>query len=66
MVKRMKPMKHKWTIQTSISVFEYCLYTWRGTMYPHLDGFKNPDNLRVLFFYYLNYGMTGNEMNLQE
>ena len=62
----MKPMKHKWTIQTSISVFEYCLYTWRGTMYPHLDGFKNPDRLREQFFYYLNYGMTGNEMDLQE
>jgi hypothetical protein len=35
-------------------------------MYPHLDGFKNPDRLREQFFYYLNYGRTGNEMNLQE
>ena len=25
----MKPLKHKWTIQTSISVIEYCLYTMK-------------------------------------
>ena len=35
-------------------------------MWMHLDGFKNEDRMRTLFWYYLNYGMSDNPMNLEE
>jgi hypothetical protein len=59
-------MKHKWTIWTSIYVFEWCVYAWRNLMWMHLEKFTDEDLMRRTFFYYLNYGMTGNEMDLQE
>jgi hypothetical protein len=59
-------MKHKWTIWTSIYLLEWCIYAWRNYMWMHLDGFTNEDLMRRSFWYYLNYGMTGNEMDLQD
>jgi hypothetical protein len=35
-------------------------------MWMHLDGFTNEERMRNIFWYYLNYGMTGNEMDLQD
>jgi hypothetical protein len=35
-------------------------------MYPHIHGFEDEERMRELFWYYINYGMYGNEMNLQE
>jgi hypothetical protein len=59
-------MKHKWTIHTSIYLLEWCIYSWKNYMWMHLDGFTDEDLMRRSFWYYLNYGMTGNEMDLQE
>ena len=46
----------KWTIYTSIHLLEYCVYSWRNHMYPHIDGFTDEDRMRNLFWYYINYG----------
>jgi len=46
----------KWTIYTSMHLFEYCVYSWRSHMYPHIDGFTNENRMRELFWYYINYG----------
>ena len=54
----------KWTIYTSINLFEYCVYSWRNLMWMHLDGFKNEDRMRTLFWYYLNYGNTHKDCDL--
>ncbi len=62
----MKPMKHKWTIWTSIYLLEWCVYAWRNYMWMHLEGFTDEDLMRRSFWYYLNYGMTRNEMDLQD
>ena len=59
-------MKQKWTIWTSIYLFEWCVYAWMNYMWMHLEGFTDEDLMRRTFFYYLNYGMYGNEMDLQE
>jgi hypothetical protein len=42
-------MKTKWTIWTSIHLFEYCVYSWRNLMWMHLDGFKNEDRMELFF-----------------
>ncbi len=59
-------MKHKWTIWTSIYLFEWCVYAWKNYMWMHLENFTDEDLMRRSFWYYLNYGMTGNEIDLQE
>ena len=54
----------KWTIYTSINLFEYCVYYWKNLMWMHLEGFKNEDMMRETFFYYLNYGNTHKDCEL--
>jgi hypothetical protein len=54
----------KWNIYTSINLFEYCVYSWRNLMWMHIDGFKNEDRMRTLFWYYLNYGNTHKDCDL--
>ena len=56
----------KWNIWTSIHLFEYCVYSWSNLMYPHIHGFEDEERMRRTFFYYLNYGQYGNEMDLRE
>ncbi len=46
----------KWTIWTSIHLFEYCVYAWSNLMYPHIHGFEDEERMRNLFWYYINYG----------
>jgi len=48
----------KWNIYTSINLFEYCVYSWRNLMYPHIHGFEDEERMRNLFWHYLNYGNT--------
>ncbi len=48
----------KWTIWTSLYLFEYCVYSWRSHMWNHLEGFPDEDRMRELFWYYLNFGNT--------
>lgn len=48
----------KWTIWTSISLFEYCVYSWGNLMWMHIHGFTDEERMRELFFHYLNYGHT--------
>jgi len=35
-------------------------------MWMHLEGFTDEDLMRRSFWYYLNYGIYGDEMDLQE
>ena len=35
----------KWTIWTSIYLFEYCVYSWRDYMWMHLDGFTDEERM---------------------
>jgi hypothetical protein len=59
----------KWTIWTSIYVFDYCVFSWRNHMWPHLDGYADEGMMKTLFWHYLNYGNTNtclrsdNELN---
>ena len=46
----------KWNIYTSIHLFEYCFYSWRNLMFPHIHGYTDEKILRDLFWYYINYG----------
>jgi hypothetical protein len=48
----------KWTIWTSIYVFDYCVFSWRNHMWPHLDGYADKGMMKTLFWHYLNYGNT--------
>lgn len=48
----------RWNLYTSLYLFENCVYAWRNLMWMHLDGFKNEDRMRTMFWYYLNYGNT--------
>lgn len=48
----------KWTIWTSIHLFEYCVYSWRNLMWMHIQGFTDEERMRELFWYYINYGNT--------
>ena len=48
----------KWNIWTSLHLLEYCVYSWRNNMWPHLDGYPNQERMTKLFWHYLNYGHT--------
>jgi len=48
----------KWTIYTSIYLFEYCVFSWRNLMWMHLQGHTDEEEMRKLFFHYINYGNT--------
>lgn len=50
--------RKKWTIWTSIYVFDYCVFSWRNHMWPHLDGYADEGMMKTLFWHYLNYGNT--------
>lgn len=54
----------RWTIWTSIYLFEWCFYSWQSHLFPHLKGFTDPERMEKLFWYYLNYGNQGCEDNL--
>ena len=51
--------KHnKWNFWTSWHLFEYCVFSWQGYMWMHIDGFDDEERMRELFWHYLNYGKT--------
>lgn len=56
----------KWTIWTSIHLLEWCYFAWESHMWPHLNGFKDEELMRRLFWFYLNFGNKESVENLGE
>jgi len=57
----MTDTRKKWTIWTSIYLFDYCRYSWGNLMWMHIHGFTDEERMRELFWHYLNYGNTNED-----
>jgi len=57
----MTDTRKKWTIWTSIYLFDYCRYSWGNLMWMHIHGFTDEERMRELFWDYLNYGNTNED-----
>ena len=58
MTEQFKFGPHKWSMWDSFLIFRRCIMNQKFHMYPQVYGYQNDDNMRELFFYYLNYGYT--------